>query len=106
MKDGLTGEVGVQSRLDHGLVGGYGDHRWGEGKVGTSQGEDLFDRRRHAAEHSFYLADTGQDHQSLDNMAASRIGLVEAPAFGSRRSHAAEAREGNPVEGSQVCDSL
>jgi hypothetical protein len=31
--------VGGQSHPDHELVEDYGDRRWGEGKVGTSQGE-------------------------------------------------------------------
>jgi hypothetical protein len=47
MEEDPTVEVGDQSHLDRGLVEDYGDHRWGEGKVGTSQGEVLCGRRRH-----------------------------------------------------------
>jgi hypothetical protein len=100
--------VGDQSRPDHGLVEGYDDHRWGVDKVGTFQEEALCDRTRHAAEHSFYLADKGVGHRNLDSMTSSRIGQVEVHGFGNRRNHDAEgARADSLVEGGlQVYDSL
>lgn len=60
-----------------------------------------------ATDYSFYLADKGLDHQSLDSMTSRRIGQAEAHASGSHRSRVAEwAREDSPVEGLQVCGSL
>ena len=109
MEEDLTGEEDDQSHLDRGSVEDYGDRRWGEGKVGTSQGEALCGRRRHdwQAEHSSYSAGKGPDRQSLDSMTWCRIWLAEAHASGSHRSHGVEeVREDSPVEESRVYGNL
>ena len=106
MREDSTWGVGDQNHLGHGLVESYDDCS-GEGKAGTSQGEVLCDRRRHAVEYSFYLVGKGQDHQSLDSMTSCRNGQAEAHASGSHRSHVAEEAQEDSRGGElQVCGSL